>query len=214
MAGELILAKAKLLDLRAHRPVKDQDTLARGGAQIVTCCNGLRAQPVDRPERRQRGITPVGLTARHTAFGGDPRPAEHRDTHLTKIAGLGDTEDVSELREWLHVESGDARPLFDQLRGQIIDAVRDGRLPAGTRLPTVRELAGQLGLATNTVARAYRELEAAGLLETRRRFGTFVARADPADAAMAAAAQVYVQAAHAVGLGKQEALRYIEAAFD
>ena len=84
----------------------------------------------------------------------------------------------------------------------------------GTRLPTVRELAGQLGLATNTVARAYRELEVAGLLETRRRFGTFVARADPADAAMAAAAQVYVQAARAVGLGKQEALRYVEAAFD
>lgn len=121
---------------------------------------------------------------------------------------------MSELREWLHVDSGDARPLFDQLRGQIIDAVRAGRLPAGTRLPTVRELAGQLGLATNTVARAYRELEAAGLLETRRRLGTFVARADPADAAMAAAAQVYVQAARAVGLGKQEALRYVEAAFD
>ncbi|EUA73194.1 bacterial regulatory s, gntR family protein [Mycobacterium xenopi 4042] len=55
-------------------------------------------------------------------------------------------------------------------------------------MPTVRELAGQLHLAVNTVARAYRELEGAGIVETRGRFGTFVARADPADAAMAAAA--------------------------
>ena len=105
------------------------------------------------------------------------------------------------------------RPLFDQLRTQIIDGVRDGRLAPGTRLPTVRELAGQLGLAVNTVARAYRELEAAGILETRGRFGTFVARVDPADAAMATAAHAFVSAAKALGIDKGEALRYVEAAF-
>ncbi len=98
---------------------------------------------------------------------------------------------------------GAARPLFDQLRSQVIDGVRDGRLPPGTRLPTVRELAGELGLAVNTVARAYRELETAGLVETRGRFGTFVARADPADAAMAAAARVYVQAARPLGWARR-----------
>lgn len=117
------------------------------------------------------------------------------------------------MAQWLHLDGGAARPLFDQLRSQVIDGVRDGRLPPGTRLPTVRELAGELGLAVNTVARAYRELETAGLVETRGRFGTFVARADPADAAMAAAARVYVQAAQAVGLGKKDALRYVDAAF-
>ena len=89
----------------------------------------------------------------------------------------------------------------------------DGRLPPGTRLPTVRELAGQLGMAVNTVARAYRELESAGILETRGRFGTFVARADPADAAMATAAHTYATAAKALGMDKAEALRYVEAAF-
>jgi DNA-binding transcriptional regulator YhcF (GntR family) len=78
----------------------------------------------------------------------------------------------------------------------------------------VRELAGQLGLAVNTVARAYRELETAGILETRGRFGSFVARADPADAAMAAAANTYVQTARTLGLDKAAALRYLDLAFD
>ncbi len=106
------------------------------------------------------------------------------------------------------------RPLFDQLRTQIIEGVRDGSLPPGTRLPTVRELAGELGMAVNTVARAYRELEAAGMLETRGRFGTFVARVDPADAAMATAAHTYATAAKALGLTKADALRYVERALD
>ncbi|MCV7235938.1 GntR family transcriptional regulator [Mycobacterium branderi] len=106
------------------------------------------------------------------------------------------------------------RPLFDQIRTQIIEAIRTGTLPPGTRLPTVRELAGELGLAVNTVARTYRELEAAGVVETRGRFGTFVARADPSDSAMAAAANAYADVARGLGLSKDEALRYLDAAFD
>jgi DNA-binding transcriptional regulator YhcF (GntR family) len=116
--------------------------------------------------------------------------------------------------EWLAVDARSARPLFDQLRTQIIDGVRDGRLSPGARLPTVRELAGQMGLAVNTVARAYRELETAGVLETRGRFGTFVSRVDPADTAMATAAQNYVDTARALGVDKAAALRYVESAFD
>jgi DNA-binding transcriptional regulator YhcF (GntR family) len=68
-------------------------------------------------------------------------------------------------------------------------------------------------MAVNTVARAYRELEAAGLVETRGRFGTYVARADPADSAMASAAHTYVAAARGLGVEKAAALRYVEAAF-
>ncbi|MFL0274129.1 GntR family transcriptional regulator [Mycobacterium sp. SMC-19] len=104
-------------------------------------------------------------------------------------------------------------PLFDQIRVALIAAVRAGALPAGTRLPTVRELASQLGLAVNTVARAYRELEAGGVVETRGRFGTFVASSDPADATMTQAAGAFAAAARAVGLGKADALRYLDAAF-
>jgi DNA-binding transcriptional regulator YhcF (GntR family) len=111
------------------------------------------------------------------------------------------------------VDPSAAKPLFDQLRTQIIDGIRDGRLSPGTRLPTVRELAAQMNLAVNTVARAYRELETAGVLETRGRFGSFVARVDPADAAMATAAHHYVSAARALGVDRSEAMRYIEAAF-
>ncbi len=119
-----------------------------------------------------------------------------------------------ELGDWLRVDARAGRPLFDQLRNQIIDAIRAGTLPPGARLPTVRELAGQLGLAVNTVARAYRELEAAGIVETRGRFGTFVARADPSDTAMAAAARTYLDVARGLGLGKAEARRYLDAAPD
>jgi len=95
----------------------------------------------------------------------------------------------------------------------VIDAVRDGRLVPGSRLPTVRDLAVELGLAPNTVARAYRELETAGILETRGRQGTFVARRDPTDAAMAAAARVYADAARALGIGVDESRRYLDAEF-
>lgn len=117
------------------------------------------------------------------------------------------------MGDWVRVDQHAVKPLFDQLRTQIIDGIRDGKLPPGTRLPTVRELAGQMSLAVNTVARAYRELESAGMLETRGRFGTFVARIDPADTAMATAAHAYVSAARALGIGKAEAIRYLEAAF-
>jgi DNA-binding transcriptional regulator YhcF (GntR family) len=119
-----------------------------------------------------------------------------------------------ELRDWLRVDMKAGKPLFDQLRTQVIDGVRDGALQPGTRLPTVRELAGQLGVAANTVARAYRELESAAIVETRGRFGTFIARYDPTDAAMAAAAREYLRVAQGLGLDKADALRYVEAVPD
>lgn len=132
---------------------------------------------------------------------------------MTKLTALGDTKHVTELGDWVRIDQHASGSLFDQLRLQIIGGVRDGRLPPGTRLPTVRELAAQLGLAVNTVARAYRELETAGVVETRGRFGTFVARVDPADAAMASAAHTFVSTAKSMGIGRSEALRYVESAF-
>lgn len=119
-----------------------------------------------------------------------------------------------DFSDMLKIDADHDGPLFEQIRVQLIEAVRAGSLPAGTRLPTVRDLAGQLGLAVNTVARAYRELESGGVVETRGRFGTFVAGSDPADAAMAQAAGAFAAAARAVGLDKAQALRYLDAAFD
>jgi DNA-binding transcriptional regulator YhcF (GntR family) len=64
---------------------------------------------------------------------------------------------------------------FEQVRAQIAAAIESGILQPADRLPTVRALAADLGLAVNTVARSYRELELVGLLETGGRHGTFVA---------------------------------------
>lgn len=68
-------------------------------------------------------------------------------------------------------------PPYEQLRSQIVALVQTGGLVAGTRLPSIRQLANDLGVAGGTVARAYRELEAAGVVETRGRHGTVVADA-------------------------------------
>ncbi|WP_181010067.1 GntR family transcriptional regulator [Ornithinimicrobium sufpigmenti] len=74
----------------------------------------------------------------------------------------------------LVVDPASSEPPFEQLRRQLTEQIRGGQLAPGDRLPTVRRLAGDLGIAPNTVARAYRELEAAGLIEGRGRAGTFV----------------------------------------
>ncbi|WP_269937609.1 GntR family transcriptional regulator [Arthrobacter sp. HY1533] len=68
-----------------------------------------------------------------------------------------------------------ATPPYEQVQTQITSLIAVGSLPPGTRLPTVRSLAADLGVAAGTVARAYKELEAAGLVTTNRRQGTVVA---------------------------------------
>ena len=70
-------------------------------------------------------------------------------------------------------------PRFEQLRAQLSVMVAVGRLESGARLPTVRQLAAQIGLAPGTVARPYRELERDGVVVTRGRAGTFVADEPP-----------------------------------
>lgn len=66
-------------------------------------------------------------------------------------------------------------PVYEQIRLQIAQKISSEELVAGTKLPTIRALAADLGLAVNTVAHAYRELETAGLVQTRPRHGTTVA---------------------------------------
>lgn len=73
------------------------------------------------------------------------------------------------------IDLATATPPYEQVQTQIRSLIAVGELPPGTRLPTVRSLAGDLGIAAGTVARAYKELEAAGLVTTNRRQGTVVA---------------------------------------
>ena len=83
----------------------------------------------------------------------------------------------------------------------------------GARLPTIRSLAADLGLAVNTVARTYRELEDAGLIETRGRAGSFVSAAGEAGRERARQAAVeYATVVTSLGLDADEALRMVEAA--
>jgi len=119
------------------------------------------------------------------------------------------------------IDADSATAPYEQVRTQIAAAVAEGRLDPGTKLPTVRQLASDLGLAANTVARAYRELEADQVIATHGRRGTFVrsevvddptARSTPADAARAATAH-YVQTVRRLGLSSQEALRLVENAW-
>ncbi len=74
----------------------------------------------------------------------------------------------------LSVDPGSAVPPYEQIRSQIASMVATGVLPTAARLPAIRQLAGDLGLADGTVARAYRELESEGVILTRGRHGTYV----------------------------------------
>lgn len=79
------------------------------------------------------------------------------------------------------VDARDRTPIYAQLDRALRAAIATGRLVAGDQLPTVRQLAVELSINANTVARVYAELERAGILETRRGVGTFVT-ATPAKA--------------------------------
>ncbi|SKA79502.1 DNA-binding transcriptional regulator YhcF, GntR family [Agreia bicolorata] len=111
------------------------------------------------------------------------------------------------------VDAEGSAPPFEQLRARVLEQVSSGELPAGFRLPPVRSLAEQLGLAANTVARAYKELEADGIVETHGRGGTLVsAQGDAAHRAAQHAATEYAAKTRSLGLPSDQALALVEAA--
>lgn len=107
-------------------------------------------------------------------------------------------------------------PPFEQLRARLTELVASGRLTPGTRLPSVRALAADLGIAPNTVVRTYRELEAAGVVRTARGRGTVVADVPPApdDAAVGAAVGHAVALALAAGWDDGRIRRVLDDALD
>ena len=74
----------------------------------------------------------------------------------------------------IHISTNDGVPIYLQIVNQVKFLVASGRLAAGEELPPIRGLAEQLLINPNTVARAYRDLEAAGIVEKRRTAGTYV----------------------------------------
>ena len=116
-------------------------------------------------------------------------------------------------RPTLTVVTGDPTPPYEQLRRQLTDLIRYGVLAPGDRLPPVRQLAADLGLATGTVARTYRELETAGLVVARRGGGTRVAAAPPAEpdpgAALRDRAAAFVREARLLGADDDQIMSLI-----
>ncbi len=120
------------------------------------------------------------------------------------------------MRIWIDEEA--RVPPYEQLRAQLRLMVSSGRLEPRERLPPIRALAAELGLAPGTVARAYRELEWAGIVEGRGRAGTFVVDEPPVafsvvERQLADAAHTFADAAARLGVDQQAAMLAVEAAF-
>jgi DNA-binding transcriptional regulator YhcF (GntR family) len=113
----------------------------------------------------------------------------------------------------INIDTASSVPPFEQVRSQIAAQIQSGQLPVGARLPTVRGLAAQLGLAANTVARAFGELEHAGLVATRGRAGTTVSAAgDLGRQRASAAAREYATTVRSLGFKEEEAVAIVRAA--
>jgi len=111
----------------------------------------------------------------------------------------------------LVIDPHSAVPPYEQVRLGVIRLIDTGYLSPEDRLPTVRDLAAQLGLANNTVAKAYRELEMSGVISTRGRSGTFVA-SNPSGVRETALLKTreHVSAMTAIGIGAAEMLALLK----
>jgi DNA-binding transcriptional regulator YhcF (GntR family) len=119
----------------------------------------------------------------------------------------------------VEVDSTSPVPPYEQLRRQIERLTASGVLQPGDQLPAIRQLAGDLGLAPGTVARAYRELESAGILVSKGRHGTQVAERSTRPPAMTAAersrlvaeaAAVFAIAVRQLGADPQVAIKHAQ----
>jgi GntR family transcriptional regulator len=117
----------------------------------------------------------------------------------------------------IHISQTDGVPIYLQIVNQVKYLVASGRLEPGEELPAIRVLAERLLVNPNTVARAYRELEVAGIVTKRRTSGTYVAEtgsplarrerlrilAQRADALLAEARQMNISTDDVIGLLRQ-----------
>lgn len=105
----------------------------------------------------------------------------------------------------VHVDPADRTPASEQIRQQLASLIRSGTLPGDTRLPSVRQLAGDLDVAAGTVAKAYAALDGEGLVTTSRSRGTRVVAGRDVPDTVHRAALAYVAAVRPAGVGLAEA---------
>lgn len=116
--------------------------------------------------------------------------------HMGKTVGLN-----------IKIDPGSSLPVFIQIVDAVSKSVEKGAITPGTRLPATRTLAATLGVATNTVAKAYRELERHGVVQGRGRLGTYVLDRD--QAATHRAAGAYSRSMKSLGHSLEEAQDYL-----
>lgn len=114
----------------------------------------------------------------------------------------------------LLVDSESSIPPYEQLKLQLVAQIDTGELVVGARLPTVRRLAADLGLAPNTVAKTYRLLEVEGYVQTGGRAGTVVAGQSQVSAAAEVLARKFAHGARELGLTSADALRLVRVALE
>lgn len=113
------------------------------------------------------------------------------------------------------LDSANPVPPFEQVRTQIADLIRGGDLPGGSRLPSIRQLAGDLRIAPGTVVRAYAALEAEGLIEMSRATGTRVRHGQRLSTDLHDAATTFVATAQRLSeVTLEDALGAVRAAWD
>jgi DNA-binding transcriptional regulator YhcF (GntR family) len=117
----------------------------------------------------------------------------------------------------VRVDPSSATPPYEQIRFQVAEMVSTGVLAEDSRLPTIRQLAGDLGVAEGTISRAYRELEREGWIRPRGRHGTFVRRPSTATAPdrerlLRDAAAAFATRVRQTGADPQDALQLVREA--
>lgn len=108
------------------------------------------------------------------------------------------------------LDSKNAAPAYDQIREQIVGLIRIGDLLPGHRLPSIRQLAGDLGIAPGTVARAFTELESSGFITTGPT-GTIVRPGQTASEPIRTAADKLAQTSRTAGLTLDDAIAALRA---
>ncbi|WP_431709520.1 GntR family transcriptional regulator [Glutamicibacter uratoxydans] len=116
--------------------------------------------------------------------------------------------------DFLSIDPESATAPYQQVREQILSAITEGKLTPGTKLPSVRALAGTLSLATNTVAKVYKELESQGAVVTRGRHGTVVqAGTERGVQEVTDAAADLARISQIWNVDQDQAIQYLKAAF-
>ena len=124
------------------------------------------------------------------------------------------------MSAFLDIDTTAATPIWRQIEDGVRRRVASGRTPAGTAVPSVRELARDLRVNPATVSKAYRRLTEAGLLEVRRGEGTFVAelaagdRRDEGRRLLGDGAMAFVRVARSIGAERGEAGEALETAWN